>query len=138
VLRELDTSSGKQKVWATADDSEQASYVNGQLQVCSRSAACATSTQWLMPGFGVTEVVPRFLPYSFRGLLPPSQLLTRIYLRAPRLWPLFGNQFLALARKLYRPPAAACAERFMATSLAARGARDIGACTQAGGNATHE
>jgi hypothetical protein len=49
ILRELATSSGKQTVWATADDSEQASYVNGRLQVCSRSAACAASTKWLMP-----------------------------------------------------------------------------------------
>jgi SAM-dependent methyltransferase len=50
-------------------------------------------------GFGVTAVVPRFLPYSFRGLLPPSPLLTRIYLRTPPLWPLLGKQFLVLARK---------------------------------------
>jgi hypothetical protein len=49
ILRELATSSGDQTVWATADDSEQASYVNGKLQVCSRSAACAKSTRWLMP-----------------------------------------------------------------------------------------
>ena len=49
ILRDLATSSGNQIVWATADDSEQASYVNGKLQVCSRSAACAASTQWLMP-----------------------------------------------------------------------------------------
>ncbi len=49
VLREVATSSGDQTVWATADDSEQASYVNGKLQVCSRSAACAKSAQWLMP-----------------------------------------------------------------------------------------
>jgi hypothetical protein len=49
VLRKLATSSGQQTIWATADDSEQASYVNGQLQICSRSAACARSTQWLMP-----------------------------------------------------------------------------------------
>lgn len=49
VFRELATSSGNKQVWATADDSEQASYVNGKLQVCSRSAACAASTQWLMP-----------------------------------------------------------------------------------------
>jgi hypothetical protein len=49
ILRELTTSSGDQTVWATADDSEQASYVNGKLQVCSRSAPCAKSTQWLMP-----------------------------------------------------------------------------------------
>jgi hypothetical protein len=60
VLRELATSSGHQTVWATADDSEQASYVNGKLQVCSRSAACATSTQWLMPvGPGYSVVNPR-------------------------------------------------------------------------------
>jgi SAM-dependent methyltransferase len=51
-------------------------------------------------GFGVSEVVPRFLPYSFRGLLPPSPLLTRIYLRTPPLWRLLGKQFLVLARKL--------------------------------------
>jgi len=50
-------------------------------------------------GFDVTAVVPRFLPYSFRGLLPPSPLLTRIYLRTPALWPLLGKQFLVLARK---------------------------------------
>ena len=50
-------------------------------------------------GFAVTAVIPRLLPYSFRGLLPPSPLLTRIYLRAPPLWPLLGKQFLVLARK---------------------------------------
>ncbi len=50
-------------------------------------------------GFDVTAVVPRFLPYSFRGLLPPSPLLTRIYLRTPALWRLLGKQFLVLARK---------------------------------------
>jgi len=49
ILRELATSSGHQTVWATADDSEQASYADGKLEVCSRSAACAKSTQWLMP-----------------------------------------------------------------------------------------
>jgi hypothetical protein len=49
ILRKLVTSSGDVTIWATADDLEQASYVNGTLQVCSRSAACAASTQWLMP-----------------------------------------------------------------------------------------
>ncbi len=63
ILRELATSSGDQPVWATADDSEQASYVNGKLQVCSRSAACATSTQWLMPaGPSYTLVNPPLPP----------------------------------------------------------------------------
>jgi SAM-dependent methyltransferase len=50
-------------------------------------------------GFGVTAVVPRFLPYSFRGLLLPSPLLTRTYLRTPVLWRLLGKQFLVVARK---------------------------------------
>lgn len=50
-------------------------------------------------GFAITAVTPRFLPYSFRGLLPPSPLLTRTYLRAPALWPVLGKQFLVIARK---------------------------------------
>ncbi len=50
-------------------------------------------------GFDVDAVSARFLPYSFRGLLPPSPALTRIYLRVPALWPLLGKQFLVLARK---------------------------------------
>ena len=47
-------------------------------------------------GFEVTTVVPRFLPYSFRGVLPPSPRLTRIYLRVPALWRVLGKQFLVL------------------------------------------
>jgi SAM-dependent methyltransferase len=50
-------------------------------------------------GFDVTTVTPRFLPYSFRGLLPPSPLLTRTYLRMPVVWRLLGKQFLVIARK---------------------------------------
>jgi SAM-dependent methyltransferase len=50
-------------------------------------------------GFDVTTVSPRFLPYSFRGLLPPSPLLTRTYLRAPAMWRVLGKQFLVLGRK---------------------------------------
>jgi hypothetical protein len=57
IARDLATSSGDRTVWATGDDSKQASYVNGKLQVCARSAACAKSTQWLMPaGPGYTVV----------------------------------------------------------------------------------
>lgn len=50
-------------------------------------------------GFDVTAVSARFLPFSFRGLLPPSPRLTRFYLRTPILWRLLGKQFLVLARK---------------------------------------
>ena len=44
-------------------------------------------------------MVPRFLPYSFRGLLPPSPALTSAYLRTPALWRLLGKQFFLIARK---------------------------------------
>ena len=54
-------------------------------------------------GFDVTGVSAQFLPYSFRGLLPPSPALTRLYLRSPALWRLLGKQFLVLGRK---PPVA--------------------------------
>ena len=50
-------------------------------------------------GFEVTAIVPQFLPYSFRGLLPPSPRLTSAYLRTPALWRLLGKQFFLLARK---------------------------------------
>lgn len=50
-------------------------------------------------GFDVTAVSARFLPFSFRGLLPPSPLLTRLFLRTPILWRLLGKQFFVLGRK---------------------------------------
>jgi SAM-dependent methyltransferase len=50
-------------------------------------------------GFEVTALHPRFLPYSFRGLLPPSPVLTRTYLHTPLMWKVLGKQFLAIARK---------------------------------------
>jgi SAM-dependent methyltransferase len=50
-------------------------------------------------GSEVSAVSPRFLPFSFRGLLPPSPLLTRTYLRVPLLWRVLGKQFFVLGRK---------------------------------------
>jgi SAM-dependent methyltransferase len=50
-------------------------------------------------GFEATAVYPRFLPYSFRGLLPPSSALTRMYLRTPLAWTVLGKQFLVIARR---------------------------------------
>ncbi len=44
-------------------------------------------------GFDVTAVSARFLPYSLRGVLPPSRLLTGTYLRTTVLWRLLGKQF---------------------------------------------
>jgi SAM-dependent methyltransferase len=50
-------------------------------------------------GFEMDALHPRFLPYSFRGLLPPSPALTRTYLNSPLAWKLLGKQFLAIASK---------------------------------------
>jgi hypothetical protein len=50
-------------------------------------------------GFEEVAVHPKFLPYSFRGLLPPSARLTSIYLRSPLMWRLLGKQFLVIGRK---------------------------------------
>jgi len=79
ILRELATSSGDQPVWATADDSEQASYINGKLVVCSRSEACASSTQWLMPAGPSYTLVNPPLPQG-QPRLPDTlpQLLTTL------------------------------------------------------------
>lgn len=49
-------------------------------------------------GFEVREIVPRFLPFSFRSRLPTSARLARLYLQMPVLWRLAGRQFLLLAR----------------------------------------
>ena len=48
-------------------------------------------------GFSPIAVVKRYLPYSFRGLLPPSPKLTSVYLRMPVLQAVLGKQFLITA-----------------------------------------
>ncbi len=50
-------------------------------------------------GFEVVKVVPRFLPYSFRGRLPASAGLTSLYLRAPIAWRVLGAQFLVVGER---------------------------------------
>lgn len=50
-------------------------------------------------GFDVLKVIPRFLPYSFRGYLPASRKLVRAYLRFRPAWRVLGKQFLVLAEK---------------------------------------
>lgn len=77
VLRQLDTPTGSQAVWATGDDSQQASYVDGKLQACARTAACAASTRWLMPaGPGYTLVMPKDSPSKLPASVP--RLLTTL------------------------------------------------------------
>ncbi len=50
-------------------------------------------------GFEPIRIHPRFLPYSFRGSLPPSASLTRRYLKTPFAWRLLGKQFLVIAER---------------------------------------
>ena len=50
-------------------------------------------------GFEPIETHARFLPYSFRGLLPPSRWLTALYLRLQPAWPLLGKQYLVIGRR---------------------------------------
>jgi hypothetical protein len=49
-------------------------------------------------GFEPELVISRYLPYSFRGILPPSRRLTRAYLRIRPAWRLLGKQFLVIGR----------------------------------------
>lgn len=49
LYRDLRTGGSDRQVWATVDDTEQAQYVNGTLQVCKRTDPCAAAEQWLMP-----------------------------------------------------------------------------------------
>jgi hypothetical protein len=61
LYRQVRTGATSAEIWATADDSAQASYVDGKLQVCKRTEACAAAEQWLMPQGP-----------SFRLLYPPT------------------------------------------------------------------
>lgn len=49
-------------------------------------------------GFEIERVIPRFLPYSFRGRTPHGSGLVRAYLRFPLAWRLMGRQFLLVGR----------------------------------------
>jgi hypothetical protein len=61
LYRDLRTGGKNQEVWATADDSAQATYVNGALQVCKRTDPCAASEQWLMSaGPSYTLIYPQY------------------------------------------------------------------------------
>ena len=50
-------------------------------------------------GFDVQSITPRFLPYSFRSMLPASRRLTATYLEMPVLWRVLGKQFLVIGRR---------------------------------------
>jgi SAM-dependent methyltransferase len=54
-----------------------------------------------LAGFQVTEVVPRFLPYTVKSASAAARRtsLVRLYLRLPWVWPLFGRQMLVVGSK---------------------------------------
>ena len=50
-------------------------------------------------GFNVTEIHPKFLPLSFRGGIPVSEFLVKMYFNIPFAWEIMGKQFLLIAQK---------------------------------------
>ena len=48
-------------------------------------------------GFSPVDVRKRYVPYSFRGLLPPSPKMTDVYLRTVPLHWILGKQYLLIA-----------------------------------------
>jgi hypothetical protein len=59
IYRKLAVNGGSREVWATADDTKQASYAGGTLVTCVRSATCTGGATWLMPaGPGYPVVYP--------------------------------------------------------------------------------
>ena len=50
-------------------------------------------------GYRVERAVPRFLPYTTINRPSYPMAFVRLYLRLPFVWPLFGRQFLVVARR---------------------------------------
>ena len=50
-------------------------------------------------GFTLEKQIPRFLPYTMSHGRQPLIWMLRLYLKLTFAWPLFGKQFLLVARK---------------------------------------
>jgi SAM-dependent methyltransferase len=50
-------------------------------------------------GFGITEKIDRFLPYTMSGGKNPPLFTLKLYLKLRFAWRLFGKQFLVVAEK---------------------------------------
>ena len=48
-------------------------------------------------GFTIKEIIPNFLPYSFKSRFPTWSWIVRLYLKVPELWPIFGRQMFICA-----------------------------------------
>ena len=84
LYREVRIGGTARQVWATADDSAQAEYVNGTLTVCKRTAPCAASEQWLMPAGPSFALIYPTYPHLTRAeitqlrALPASQRMAKL------------------------------------------------------------
>ncbi|MES2111285.1 MAG: methyltransferase domain-containing protein [Bacteroidota bacterium] len=50
-------------------------------------------------GFEILENHPKFLPLSFRGRIPVTDFLVKMYFQLPFAWSIMGKQFLLIAQK---------------------------------------
>jgi ubiquinone/menaquinone biosynthesis C-methylase UbiE len=50
-------------------------------------------------GFYIKEVHPKFLPLSFRGKIPVTGFLVKMYFKLPFAWNFMGKQFLVIGQK---------------------------------------
>lgn len=53
----------------------------------------------LLNNYTILKVIPKFLPYTTKSLLPKSALLLKMYLKLPIIWRLLGKQMLIIAEK---------------------------------------
>ena len=100
LYRDVRTHGKNTPIWATADDSAQARYVNGTLRVCRRTDPCAASERWLMPAGP-----------SYRLIYPPdpyraqAQALFKKYVQALKHHPNAASPFQQVKRlQAKRPP----------------------------------
>lgn len=50
-----------------------------------------------MAGFDIAKLVPRFLPYTTKSVLPSAGTLVRLYLKIPLAWRIMGAQAFVVA-----------------------------------------
>jgi SAM-dependent methyltransferase len=50
-------------------------------------------------GFKVKEIHSKFLPLSFRGKIPVTEFLVKLYFKIPFAWRIMGKQFLLIGEK---------------------------------------
>ena len=70
-------------------------FVDHHIALTDRSLAEAVG----LSGLRVTELVPRFLPYTTRSRTPQHPLLVRLYLLCRPLWWIMGGQAWLVATK---------------------------------------